>query len=41
MLEVLAKRVKNGDAEAFAQLFAKFEVDLYKMAYGYAGNDVS
>ncbi|MFJ7734698.1 RNA polymerase sigma factor [Lysinibacillus sp. NPDC097287] len=39
MLEVLVKRVKDGDAEAFAQLFAQYEVDLYKMAYVYVGNE--
>ena len=39
MLEVLVNRAKNGDAEAFAQLFAQFEVDLYKMAYVYVGNE--
>ena len=33
------KRAKAGDAEAFAELFRQFEVDLYKMAYVYVGNE--
>lgn len=41
MLEVLVKRAKDGDAEAFAQLFAQFEVDLYKMAYVFVCNEVT
>ena len=39
MLEKLIKRAQGGDAEAFAQLFAQYEVDLYKMAYVYVGNE--
>lgn len=39
MLEKLIMRAQQGDAEAFAQLFAQFEVDLYKMAYVYVGNE--
>ncbi|KOS69012.1 hypothetical protein AEA09_10960 [Lysinibacillus contaminans] len=39
MLEKLIKHAQGGDAEAFAQLFSQFEVDLYKMAYVYVGNE--
>lgn len=39
MLEILVTRAKNGDVEAFAQLFTQFEVELYKMAYVYVGNE--
>lgn len=37
--EIYIKRAKDGDAEAFAALFRQFEVDLYKMAYVYVGNE--
>lgn len=40
MQEILIQRAKKGDAEAFAQLFSQFEMDLYKMAYVYVGNEV-
>ncbi|KOS63473.1 sigma-70 family RNA polymerase sigma factor [Lysinibacillus agricola] len=39
MQEILVQRAKEGDAEAFAQLFSQFENDLYKMAYVYVGNE--
>ncbi|MCL1694295.1 sigma-70 family RNA polymerase sigma factor [Lysinibacillus sp. BPa_S21] len=39
MQEILVQRAKEGDAEAFAQLFSQFEIDLYKMAYVYVGNE--
>lgn len=39
MQEIYIKRAKDGDAEAFAELFRQFEVDLYKMAYVYVGNE--
>lgn len=37
--EMLIERSKDGDTEAFAQLFSQFEVELYKMAYVYVGNE--
>ncbi|MGE7114486.1 sigma-70 family RNA polymerase sigma factor [Lysinibacillus sp. NPDC047702] len=40
MQDTLVQRAKKGDAEAFAQLFSQFEIDLYKMAYVYVGNEV-
>ncbi|MCL1699088.1 sigma-70 family RNA polymerase sigma factor [Lysinibacillus sp. Bpr_S20] len=39
MQEILVQRAKEGDAEAFAQLFSQYEIDLYKMAYVYVGNE--
>lgn len=39
MQEILIKRARDGDAEAFAQLFSQFEVELYKMAYVTVGNE--
>ncbi|WP_053482427.1 hypothetical protein [Lysinibacillus sp. FJAT-14745] len=39
MQEIIVQRAKEGDAEAFAQLFSQFEIDLYKMAYVYVGNE--
>ena len=39
MKEMLIKRAKDGDVEAFAQLFSQFEVELYKTAYVYVGNE--
>ncbi|GLC86942.1 RNA polymerase sigma factor [Lysinibacillus piscis] len=39
MTDILVQRAKKGDAEAFAQLFAHYEVELYKMAYIYVGNE--
>ncbi|MGE7694224.1 sigma-70 family RNA polymerase sigma factor [Lysinibacillus sp. NPDC094177] len=39
MQEILVQRAKEGDAEAFAQLFSQYEIDVYKMAYVYVGNE--
>lgn len=39
MQEMLVARAKKGDAEAFAQLFSQYEMDLYKMAFIYVGNE--
>ena len=39
MQEAYIKRAKAGDADAFAEVFRQFEVDLYKLAYVYVGNE--
>ncbi|MEG0449041.1 MAG: sigma-70 family RNA polymerase sigma factor [Lysinibacillus sp.] len=39
MLEELVKYAKAGDAGAFTELFMHFEIDIYKMAYLYVGNE--
>lgn len=39
MQEKLVERAKKGDAEAYAQLFSQYELDLYKMAFIYVGNE--
>ncbi len=33
----LIRRAQKGDADSYAQLFAKYEADLYRMAYVYSG----
>ena len=33
----LIRQAQKGDAESYIQLFAKYEADLYRMAYVYSG----